>query len=219
MRSDSLSWQFAGCCEQGSLLSIDQKLKKLKKGSDAFIPSKKNSVICYFMLSELVSHAGILLFYSIINITCILVIFLIQVCVSQSFINVNVSLCTKVECIYRDFQNTLQFLWFVFWFLSNFSVFLLCLLTGEVVLVAQRLDARYDWLPSPHHLIHKHTRFNITFYGNACNFQSDWQENKIDDKNGGDKLRKKHKKKISEGRIALVSPGGCSLSTKVSSRL
>ena len=77
-------------------------------------------------------------------------------------------------------------------------------------MVAKRLDARYDWLPSPHSLIHKHSHFIISYYGNACNLKPEWRVAKkhLDDD-------KKQKKKTSEGRIALVSPGDCSLFTKV----
>ena len=85
---------------------------------------------------------------------------------------------------------------------------------GEVMLVAPRLDARYDWLPSPHNLIHKHTRFRIVYYGNACHFQTDW--GKSSQNNDNKKTKKSQKIKPSEGRIALVSPGGdCSYFTKV----
>lgn len=86
--------------------------------------------------------------------------------------------------------------------------------SGEVVLVAQRLDARYDWLPSPHNLVHKHIHFHIVYYGNACHFKSEWEKSSqnSDDK----KTENSHKTKASEGRIALVSPGGdCSFFTKV----
>jgi len=85
---------------------------------------------------------------------------------------------------------------------------------GEVVLVAPRLDARYDWLPSPHNLVHKHTRFQIVYYGNACHFKSEWEKSSqnIIEK----KTENSHKTKASEERIALVSPGGdCSFFTKV----
>ena len=84
-----------------------------------------------------------------------------------------------------------------------------------MVLVAPRLDARYDWLPSPHNLIHKHARFNIAFYGDACDLQSLWEQRQENQNNGDDKESKKQKEKTNEGRIALVSPGGCSLFTKV----
>lgn len=86
---------------------------------------------------------------------------------------------------------------------------------GEVVLVAPRLDARYDWLPSPHNLIHKHARFNIAFYGDACDLQSLWEQRQENQNDGDDKESKKQKEKTNEGRIALVSPGGCSLFTKI----
>lgn len=76
------------------------------------------------------------------------------------------------------------------------------------------MDARYDWLPSPHNLIHKHTRFQIAYYGNACRFKSEWDKRSQTDNKA--KTRKTSKKKVSEGHIALVSPGGdCSLFTKV----
>ena len=76
--------------------------------------------------------------------------------------------------------------------------------------MAKRLDARYDWLPSPHDLIHKHSHFIVSYYGNACNLKPEWRvaKERLDDD-------KKQKKKTSEGRIALVSPGDCSLFTKV----
>lgn len=83
---------------------------------------------------------------------------------------------------------------------------------GEVMLVAPRLDARYDWLPSPHNLARKHTRFQIVYYGNACHFQSHWGKSS----QNNDNKTKKLKTKPSEGHIALVSPGGdCSYFTKV----
>lgn len=85
---------------------------------------------------------------------------------------------------------------------------------GEVILVAQRLDARYDWLPSPHNLIHKHTRFHLAYYGNACRFKSESDKRNQDNSNA--KTYKTLKKNVNEGRVALVSPGGdCSLFTKV----
>lgn len=91
----------------------------------------------------------------------------------------------------------------------------MCFCLGEVILVAQRLDARYDWLPSPHNLAHKHAHFNIAFYGNACDYQSELEESKVDEGDDYHEKRNNHKGKGSEGRIALVSPGGCSLFTKV----
>ena len=85
---------------------------------------------------------------------------------------------------------------------------------GEVMLVAPRLDARYDWLPSPHGLVHKHTRFQIVYYGNACHFQSNW--GKRSQNNHDKKTLKSQRTKAIEGHIALVSPGGdCSFFTKV----
>ena len=87
-------------------------------------------------------------------------------------------------------------------------------LSGEVMLVAPRLDARYDWLPSPHDLVHKHTHFQIVYYGNACQFKSEW--GKSSPNNGDKRTENSLKTKISEGRIVLVSPGGdCSFFTKV----
>ena len=84
-----------------------------------------------------------------------------------------------------------------------------------MILVAQRLDARYDWLASPHNLAHKHTHLNIAFYGDACDFQSVWEESQTDEDDDNHEMHKHHKGKGSEGKIALVSPGGCSLFTKV----
>ena len=86
--------------------------------------------------------------------------------------------------------------------------------SGEVVLVARRLDARYDWLPSPHNLAHKHTHFQIAYYGNACHFKSEWEKNS--QSNIEKKTKNSHKTNAREERIALVSPGGdCSFFTKV----
>ena len=121
------------------------------------------------------------------------------------------TLCCKLNKIQ-------QYYYYYNYFLTHqFKVSLLCSFSGEVVLVAQRLDARYDWLPSPHNLVHKHTRFHITYYGNACHFNSEWEEESQEDDN---KTHKKHKTKAKEGRIALVSPGGdCSLFTKVTGLL
>lgn len=85
---------------------------------------------------------------------------------------------------------------------------------GEVMLVAPRLDARYDWLPSPHGLVHKHTRFQIVYHGNACHFQSNW--GKRSQNNHDKKTLKSQRTKAIEGHIALVSPGGdCSFFTKI----
>ena len=91
---------------------------------------------------------------------------------------------------------------------------MMCSFSGEVMLVIQRLDARYDWLPSPHNLNHKHVRYRIAYYGNACHFNSEWEE---ESKDGvGYKTHKKHKTNAREEHIALVSPGGdCSHFTKV----
>ena len=91
----------------------------------------------------------------------------------------------------------------------------MCSFAGEVVLVVQRLDARYDWLPSPHNLINKHSRFNIAFYGNACSFLPEWEEVETDQVDDEEEKHKKQKNKVVEGRIALVSSGGCSSFTKV----
>ena len=81
-----------------------------------------------------------------------------------------------------------------------------------MILVAERLDARYDWLPSPHTLLHKHgSHLSVDFYGNACHFNARWTS-KVDKK---DRKLKNH---VSiGGRIALVAPGGqCTVFTKVS---
>ena len=99
--------------------------------------------------------------------------------------------------------------------ISHFILSFMSSFAGEVVFVAQRLDARYDWLPSPHTLIHKHTRFNIAFYGNACSYKSEWEEGNSGPEDSDDNMNKKHKSKVREGRIALVSPGDCSVFTKV----
>lgn len=84
---------------------------------------------------------------------------------------------------------------------------------GEVVMVTPRLDARYDWLQSPHNLIHKHTHLNIALYGEACDMESVWEQRQENDED--EEEAKELKGKVSEGRIALVSPGGCSFFTKI----
>ena len=84
-------------------------------------------------------------------------------------------------------------------------------------MVTPRLDARYDWLPSPHNLIHKHTHLNIALYGDACDMQSVWEQTQENDED--EEEAKNLKGKVNEGRIALVSPGGCSLFTKVAKTL
>lgn len=82
------------------------------------------------------------------------------------------------------------------------------------MLVTQRLDARYDWLPSPHNLIHKGAHYRVAYYGNACHFKSDWEEENRD--GISDKTHEDQKTKAQGGHIALVSPGGdCSYFTKV----
>ena len=90
-------------------------------------------------------------------------------------------------------------------------------MVGEVVMVTPRLDARYDWLPSPHNLIHKHTHLNIALYGEACDMESVWEQRQENDED--EEEAKELKGKVSEGRIALVSPGGCSFFTKVTATL
>nr|XP_058954000.1 uncharacterized protein LOC131781372 [Pocillopora verrucosa] len=85
---------------------------------------------------------------------------------------------------------------------------------GEVMLVTQRLDARYDWLPSPHNLIHKGAHYRVAYYGNACHFKSDWEEENRD--GVSDETHEDQKTKAQGGHIALVSPGGdCSYFTKI----
>lgn len=82
------------------------------------------------------------------------------------------------------------------------------------MLVTQRLDARYDWLPSPHNLIHKGAHYRVAYYGNACHFKSDWEEENRD--GVSDETHEDQKTKAQGGHIALVSPGGdCSYFTKV----
>ena len=44
---------------------------------------------------------------------------------------------------------------------------------GDVVFVAKRLDARYDWLPSPYTLKTKHPKTKLVEYGDGCTFKKD----------------------------------------------
>jgi len=66
---------------------------------------------------------------------------------------------------------------------------------GDVNFVIKRLDARYDWLPSPYKLKPKHSKMKIKFFGDGC------------------------KKKLSEGytgKVVLISrEGNCSFFEKI----
>lgn len=72
--------------------------------------------------------------------------------------------------------------------------------------MVERIDARYDWLPSPHTLANKHKTLKLKYYGDAC---ANYKTNKKILKNA------KHKKGV--GELALVTAAGnCSFFTKVS---
>lgn len=86
------------------------------------------------------------------------------------------------------------------------------MLAGDAIKVAERLDARYDWLPSPHAFSHHHSTFRLKYYGEGCDLSSE------------DILRARQKnqnhKKKKAGEIALVlASGKCSIYKKVSSEL
>lgn len=77
---------------------------------------------------------------------------------------------------------------------------LLCnLIAGEILRVSKRLDARYDWLPSPSTALAKYGHLLVVFVGDACN-----ESMSIN---------------VNEDYLALVSMEGaeCSYFTKVSS--
>ena len=77
---------------------------------------------------------------------------------------------------------------------------LLCnLIAGGILLVSKRLDARYDWLPSPSTALAKYGHLLVVFVGDACN-ESMFMN-------------------VSDDYLALVSMEGakCSYFTKVSS--
>ena len=44
---------------------------------------------------------------------------------------------------------------------------------GDVFFVAKRLDARYDWLPSPYTLKAKHPKTKLVQYGDGCSFKEE----------------------------------------------
>ena len=44
---------------------------------------------------------------------------------------------------------------------------------GDVFFVAKRLDARYDWLPSPYTLKTKHPKTKLLDYGDGCSFKKE----------------------------------------------
>jgi hypothetical protein len=88
--------------------------------------------------------------------------------------------------------------------------------SGDVLKVTERVDARYDWLPSPHTLANKHKSLKLKYYGDACESRKDHvqRESKKTYKNKENVKNTKQKKGV--GRLALVSASGnCSLFRKV----
>lgn len=84
---------------------------------------------------------------------------------------------------------------------------------GEIIVVARRLDARYDWLPSPFQLTHMHTSLEVVDYGTACHIKHKLQVKKT---RAGFEQWKRNKRKRKHGKVALVSSyGDCSLFEKV----
>ncbi|XP_032239840.1 uncharacterized protein LOC116619295 [Nematostella vectensis] len=91
---------------------------------------------------------------------------------------------------------------------------------GNIIRVSERLDARYDWLPSPHALSHNYTHLAVRYYGDACHHVKFTRKSNKDKQNAGDvdeqKNAKRKKKRKASGKIALVSAAGnCSLFTKI----
>jgi len=67
---------------------------------------------------------------------------------------------------------------------------------GDVMFVMKRLDARYDWLPSPYKLKPKHSKVKVKFFSDGC--------------------KKKAESTTFSGKIALVSrEGNCSFFEKI----
>ena len=46
-------------------------------------------------------------------------------------------------------------------------------LDGDVLFVTKRLDARYDWLPSPYTLKAKHPKTKLVHYGDGCSCEEE----------------------------------------------
>ena len=69
--------------------------------------------------------------------------------------------------------------------------------------VMKRLDARYDWLPSPYKLKPKHNKVKVKFFGDGCKKKGSGTESST-----------------YSGKILLVSrEGNCSYFEKVNSGL
>eukprot|EP00794_Sanderia_malayensis_P003073 gene3073-3537_t len=45
--------------------------------------------------------------------------------------------------------------------------------TGDIKFISKRLDARYDWLPSPYTLKARHPKTRVVNYGDGCKLKSD----------------------------------------------
>ncbi|KXJ29739.1 uncharacterized protein LOC110241053 [Exaiptasia diaphana] len=81
---------------------------------------------------------------------------------------------------------------------------------GDIISVVERLDARYDWLPSPHTFSHRHSMLKLKYYGDACELSTE----DLSRAHSKDKLKDKKKSK-KPGIIALVIAGKCSLYRKI----
>ena len=83
--------------------------------------------------------------------------------------------------------------------------------------MARRLDARYDWLPSPFQMTNMQTSLELVDYGSACRIK---QKQKVKQTLAGFQQWKRKKYKRKHGKVALVSSyGGCSLFEKVLTRV
>ena len=81
------------------------------------------------------------------------------------------------------------------------------------MVVSKRLDARYDWLPSPFQMTHTHTSLEVVDYGTACHTKHKLQKQTFA---SYQKWKRNKLRKTKHGKVALISSdGSCTLFQKV----
>ncbi|XP_031560536.1 uncharacterized protein LOC116296630 isoform X2 [Actinia tenebrosa] len=88
--------------------------------------------------------------------------------------------------------------------------------SGDIIKVMERLDARYDWLPSPHTLVNKHKSLKLKYYGDACASIDHVQNKSKKNYKTNKKILRNNKHKKGVGELALVTASGdCSFFDKI----